>query len=109
MAIKKEPRANKFDNAIAELNAEEDIALEKSEKIVKAIAGKKAETRIIVDKTGRKREMKVPEHRKALSVYIPESLYEEFSEVNRAYGMSNNGAICQLIREYVIKKHEVLK
>ena len=109
MAIKKELRENKFDSAIAELDAQEDIAREKSEKVVKNIAGKSVETKTIVDKIGRKRELKVREHRKSLSVYIPESLYEQFDEITTAYGISNNAAICQLIREYVTEKKRTLE
>lgn len=106
MAIKRE---NKFDGAIAELNAQEDLAREKSGKVVKNIAGKGGKTKVIVDKNGRKREVKVTEPRKTLPVYIPESLYEQFDEITTSYGISNNAAICQLIRDYVTDKKGVLE
>ena len=48
MAIKK--RENKFDGAVAELDEHESIAREKSEKVVKNIAGKGVKTKTIVDK-----------------------------------------------------------
>ena len=109
MAIKKETRENKFDSAVAELNAQEDAAREKSEKVVKNIAGKGAKTKTIIDKNGRKREVKVTEPRKTLPVYIPETLYEQFDEITTSYGISNNAAICQLIRDYVTEKKGVLE
>ena len=105
MAIKRE---NKFDGAVAELNAQEDLAREKSGNVVKSIAGKGGKTKVIVDKNGRKREVRVAEPRKTLPVYIPESLYEKFDEITKSYGISNNAAICQLIRDYVTDKKNVL-
>jgi hypothetical protein len=108
MAIKKEIRENKFDDAVAELNAQEDAAREKSEKVVKNIAGKGVKTKTIIDKNGRKREVKVTEPRKTLPVYIPETLYEQFNEITTTYGISNNAAICQLIRDYVTEKKDML-
>ena len=106
MAIKRE---NKFDEAVAELNAQEDLAREKSGKVVKNITGKSGKTKVIVDKNGRKREVKVTEPRKTLPVYIPVSLYEQFDEITTSYGISNNAAICQLIRDYVTDKKGVLE
>lgn len=106
MAIKK--RENKFDGAVAELDKQESIAREKSEKVVKNIAGKGVKTKTIVDKNGRTREVKIAEKRKTLPVYIPESLYIQFDEITTSYGISNNAAICQMIREYVIEKKGVL-
>lgn len=110
MAIKKEPRENKFANAVEELDAQEKLAREKSEKVVKTIAGKgAARTKTIVDRNGRRREVKIAEKRKTLPVYIPESLYEQFDEITTSYGISNNAAICQLIREYVTEKKGILE
>ncbi len=106
MAIKRE---NKFDEAVAELNAQEAFTREKSRKVVKNIVGKGGKTKVIVDKNGRKREVKVTEPRKTLPVYIPESLYEQFDEITTSYGISNNAAICQLIRDYVTEKKSVLE
>ncbi len=105
MAIKRE---NKFSKAVAELNAQEDLAKEKAGSVVKNIAGKGGKTKVIVDKNGRKREVKVTEPRKTLPVYIPESLYQQFDAITTSYGISNNAAICQLIRDYVTEKKEVL-
>lgn len=105
MAIKRE---NKFDDEVEKLDEQEALANEKSENVVKQITGKCAKKKIIVDKNGRMREIKVVEKRKTLPVYIPESLYAQFDEITTLYGISNNAAICQLIREYVIKKKTVL-
>ena len=109
MAIKKEARENKFDGIVSELNAQEEVSREKSEKVVKSIAGKGSRTKTIVDKNGRRREVKVAEKRKTLPVYIPESLYQQFDEITTAYGISNNSAICKLIRDYVTEKKGVLE
>ena len=104
MAIKKE---NKFDNAVAELNEQEAIAEEKSQKVMKNISGGN-KTKTIVDKNGRERTIKVAEKRKTLPVYIPEKLYEQFDAITTAYGKSNNSAIVELIRDYVTQKKSVL-
>ena len=104
MAIKKE---NKFDNAVAELNEQEAIAEEKSQKVMKNISGGN-KTKTIVDKNGRERNVKVAEKRKNLHVYIPEKLYEQFDAITTAYGKSNNSAIVELIRDYVTQKKSVL-
>ena len=104
MAIKKE---NKFDNAVAELNEQEAIAEEKSQKVMKNISGGN-KTKTIVDKNGRERTVKVAEKRKTLPVYIPEKLYQQFDAITTAYGKSNNSAIVELIRDYVTQKKSVL-
>ena len=104
MAIKKE---NKFDNAVAELNEQEAIAEEKSQKVMKNISGGN-KTKTIIDKNGRERTVKVAEKRKTLPVYIPEKLYEQFDAITTAYGKSNNSAIVELIRDYVTQKKSVL-
>ena len=106
MTIKRE---NKFDRVVAELDAQENLAREKSEKVVRNIAGKGGKTKVIVDKNGRKRKIKVAETRKTFPVYIPEALYEQFDEITTSYGISNNAAICQLIRDYVTDKKDVLE
>lgn len=108
MAIKKK-EGNKFDSIVEELNIQETKAQKKTNDVVKAIAGKDDQTKVIVDKNGRKRHVKVTEKRKTLPVYIPMSLYEKFDEITTAYGMSNNAAICQLIRDYVTEKKGVLE
>jgi len=104
MAIRKE---NKFDNAVAELNEQEAIAEEKSQKVMKNMSGGN-KTKTIVDKNGRERIVKVAEKRKTLPVYIPEKLYEQFDAITTAYGKSNNSAIVELIRDYVTQKKSVL-
>ena len=104
MAIRKE---NKFDNAVAELNEQEAVAEEKSQKVMKNISGGN-KTKTIIDKNGRERTVKVAEKRKTLPVYIPEKLYEQFDAITTAYGKSNNSAIVELIRDYVIQKKSVL-
>lgn len=92
--IKKEPKKNKFDEAVEVLNNHEEKAFEKSEKVIKKITGKA--------------EKKKSEERKVLPTYIPMSMYEKFNEINEAYGISNNAAINMLIRQYVMEKQGVL-
>ncbi len=103
--VKKE---NKFANAIAELELQEETAKEKSEKVIKTIAGNNSKTKTIVDKNGRTREVKITEKRKTMPVYIPETLYEQFDVITTAYGKSNNSAIVELIRDYVTEKKGIL-
>lgn len=88
-------RKNKFDEVVNELDSQEDKAMEKSENVVKKISGK----------SGRKNT----EAKKTLPTYIPVSLYEKFSAINEAYGISNNAAINILIRDYVTQKQDVLE
>lgn len=113
MAIKrqnteKKERVNKFDSVAEQLNEEEELAKEKSEQVIKNITGNGTKTKTIKDKNGRVRTVKVTEERKTLPVYIPVSLYEQFDEITTTYGISNNAAICQLIRDYVTDKKGVL-
>jgi hypothetical protein len=108
MAIKKAPRENKFDDVVAKLDEHEDDTQKKSKKVIKDIVGKGAQTKIIVDKNGRRREVKITEPRKTFPVYIPETLYEQFDEITTLYGISNNAAICQMIRDYVTTKKAML-
>lgn len=109
MAIKRESKTNKFDSVVEELNAQETKAKKKTDEVVKTIVGKDEKTKIIEDKNGRIRRVKVTEKRKTLPVYIPMSLYEKFDKITTAYGMSNNAAICQLIRDYVSEKKDILE
>ena len=105
MAIKKE---NKFDKAVAQLNEQETAEREKSDKVLKTLSsGHKTKT--VVDKNGRVRTIKITEKRKTLPVYIPETLYEQFDAITTADGKSNNSAIVELIRNYVIEKKSLLK
>lgn len=87
-------KKNKFDDVVEELNSQEDAAMEKAEKIVKKMAGKSGK--------------KPAEERKVLPTYIPMSMFEKFSAINDAYGISNNAAINMLIRDYVTEKQGVL-
>ena len=87
-------RKNKFDEAVEQLNEQEKQEIEKSDKVVKKIAGKN--------------NRKTVEERKVLPTYIPMSLYEQFDAITKAYGISNNAAICQMIRDYVTEKKGVL-
>ena len=87
-------RPNKFDEAVYELNSHEKQELNKSKQVVKAIAGR-----------GRKKQT---EERKILPTYIPVSMFEQFDEINRAYGISNNAAVNMLIRDYITSKKSVL-
>lgn len=97
MAIAKKNTENKFAQAVAALDEQEAVSRKKSDKVVKSIAGDK--------KPGRRKV----EERKALPTYIPVSLYEEFDAITAAYGISNNAAICQLIRDYVEEKRSILE
>ncbi len=106
MAIKKK-NENKFDTAVAELDEQEAIAKERTDKVIKTISGGN-KTKTIVDKNGRERTVKVTERRKTMPVYIPETLYEQFDAITTAYGKSNNSAIVELIRDYVTEKKGVL-
>ena len=87
-------KANKFDEAVDKLNSQEEQELNKSKQVVKAIAGR-----------GRKKQT---EERKILPTYIPVSMFEQFDEINRAYGISNNAAVNMLIRDYITLKRGVL-
>ena len=87
-------KANKFDEAVDKLNSQEEQELNKSKQVVKAIAGR-----------GRKKQT---EARKILPTYIPVSMFEQFDEINRAYGISNNAAVNMLIRDYITSKKSVL-
>ena len=87
-------KANKFDEAVDKLNSQEEQELNKSKQVVKAIAGR-----------GRRQQT---EERKILPTYIPVSMFEQFDEINRAYGISNNAAINMLIRDYITSKKSVL-
>ena len=87
-------KTNKFDEAVDKLNSQEEQELNRSKQVVKAIAGR-----------GRKKQA---EERKILPTYIPVSMYEQFDEINKAYGISNNAAVNMLIRDYITLKKGVL-
>lgn len=98
MAMKK-PKENKFAAAIAELDEAESKATAKTAAAVKSIAGEAKR------KQGRP---KGAVERKTLPTYIPVELYEQFEAINKAQGISNNAAICLLVREYVEEKKGLL-
>lgn len=113
MAIKRSSdKINKYDAAIEELNKQESIAKQQTDKVIKKLVNNSVKTRTIdvkkQDGTIIKREIKITEKRKTLPVYIPETMYEQFDAINTAYGKSNNSAIVELIRDYVIAKKSVL-
>ena len=82
-------KKNKFEDTINELNKLEKENIDKTSQVIDKIVGKK-------------------EKKKALPTYIPMSLYQEFDQINKAYGLSNNAAINMLIREYVTNKKDIL-
>lgn len=112
MAIKKDvsrEKERKLNQAIETLNKEEVTDREKTKKVIQKISGKDSPaTRIIHDKNGRVRTVKIPEKRKSLSIYVPQSLYEQFDKLTTYYGTSNNGEICRMIREYVENRKNIL-
>ena len=105
MAIKRE---NKFKDTVARLDEREAVSDRKSNEALGEILGKSGKTKTIVDKNGVRKEVKIPESRKTLPVYIPESLYETFDEITTKFCVSKNATICQLIRIYVIENKDVL-
>jgi len=100
-------RDNKFEAIDAEIQTERKNAKDKRTALDNRIAGT-GQTKVIHDKNGRVRHVEVKEPRKVLPVYIPQSLFDSFNEINRAYGISNSSAICTLIRDYVTDKKDVL-
>lgn len=97
-------RKNKFDEAVQELEILETAAQEKSHEVVKTIVGDTAKTKLIRDKNGRVREVKIKEKRKAFQVYLPESIYAKLDKIVENEGKSRNGLIEQLIREYIAER-----
>ena len=47
------------------------------------------------------RWIKIKEPRKAIPVYVPESLYAEFDRITSGRGVSKNAEINRMVREYV--------
>lgn len=92
-------RKNKFDNAVKALEEKENLAQERADKVITKIAGE--QTKTVVDKTGRVRELKVKEKRKAFQVYLPESLYEKLDEVVADRGRTRNSIVEELIRDFL--------
>lgn len=96
---------NKYDDNVKELNEHQDEEQKKTDQALKAIIGSNDsndDMKIITLKNGKTRKVKIPEKRKSLPVYIPESLYEKFEEkMKKNYEKSANAVICNLIKEYV--------
>lgn len=88
-------RKNKFDDVVNQLDSLEQSELEKSQKVVKKITGKGVK--------------KKAEEKKVLPTYIPVDVYEKFNAINQAFGISNNGAVNMLIRQYILEKQDILK
>lgn len=107
MAI--ERKTNKFDSAIEELNAQEEISTKSTQKVIQNLAGDTKKTRILTDKNGRQRKVRIREERKIMSLYIPLSLYDKFLAINEAYNKSSNAAIVELITKYVAENKDILE
>ena len=99
MAIKRKTE-NKFEAAATALKAEEETQSSRTRQVVSRLSSD-GKSRIITDKTGRVRVVRVPEKRKSFPVYVPESLQEKFSEKCLAEGLSMNAAVNRLIRDWV--------
>lgn len=103
MAIQKNLSAstNKFDGVVAKLDEEEAAAQKRSEKVVKNLAGG-VKTRVVIDKNGRKRTIRVKEKEetKNLPLYLPLSMYNELSEIADEEGINKNILIRQVLSEY---------
>lgn len=108
MAInRKNKTENKFEKNIDEINAQESEAQEKSDRVVKEIAGTSqgtGNTKLIHDKNGRVRKIKIKEPRKAFQVYLPETVFNKLNNVLEENGKSRNGLIEELVREYLVNK-----
>ena len=99
MAIKRKTE-NKFEGVAAELNAAEARQKSAARQVVSRLSSD-GKSRIITDKTGRVRVVRVPEKRKSFPVYVPESLQSKFVEKCQSEGLSMNAAVNRLIREWV--------
>ena len=99
MAIKRKTE-NKFESVAAELNAVETQQKSAARQVVSRLSSD-GKSRIITDKTGRVRVVRVPEKRKSFPVYVPESLQSKFVEKCQSEGLSMNAAVNRLIREWV--------
>lgn len=100
MAIKRKTTENKFETVAAELDAAEELQSQTTRQVVSHLSGD-GKRRIITDRTGRTRTVRVAEKRKSFPVYVPESLYEKFTLKCENEGTSMNSAICKMIREWV--------
>lgn len=99
-------RKNKFENVVKEIEEKESLAQDRADKVIGKIVGE--QTKTVVDKTGRVRELKIKEKRKAFQVYLPESVYRKLDEAVAAEGRTRNSLVEQLIRSYLdIKKTNI--
>lgn len=107
MAIQKNLSAstNKFDGVVAELNEEEAAAQKRSEKVVKNLAGG-AKTRVVIDKNGRRRTIRVKEteEKKSFPLYLPISMFDELTEIADEECVSKNTLIRQILADYLKKR-----
>lgn len=99
MAIKRKTE-NKFEAAATALKAEEETQSSRTRQVVSRLSSD-GKNRIITDKTGRTRVVKIPEKRRSFPVYVPESLQEKFVEKCQSEGVSMNAAVNRLIRDWV--------
>lgn len=103
MAIKIGKEENKFESAEKVLNEHENLEREKAKKVIQSLTGDSGDVKIIQDKTGRVRRVKVKEPRKAFPVYLPVSVFEQLEDVLKKNGKSRNSFIEELIRDYINK------
>lgn len=98
---KKEKDEKKFELAGEALNEHELLDKEKTKNVIQKLAGVTGEMKMIQDKNGRVRRVRVKEPRKAFQVYLPISVYEQLDDILKKNGKSRNSVIEELIREYV--------
>lgn len=99
MAIKRKTE-NKFESVAAELRSGEEAQSSRTRQVVSRLSSD-GKNRIITDRTGRTRVVRIPEKRRSFPVYVPESLQEKFVEKCQSEGMSMNAAVNRLIRDWV--------
>lgn len=93
---------NKFDEAVEQINAEEEASQKRSEQVVKDLAGS-PKTRVVIDKNGRQREIRVrkPKERKVLPLYLPIDVYNKLDEVAVREETNKNVLIRKLIQDFL--------
>lgn len=101
MAIERKNRVNKFDADREILNAQQSSDEKHSKNVIKQITSESGNTKLIHDKNGRVRRVKVKEPRKAFQVYIPKSVFEKLEEKLNENGKSRNSVIEELVRNYI--------
>lgn len=103
--IKNRKQNNKFDQEKVALDEQENVEKEKTKKVIQSIAGDVGDVKIVKDKNGRIRRLKIKEPRKAFQVYLPLSVFEQLESVLEKSGKSRNSIIEELVREYIEKQH----